>query len=123
MATMARRARSSTQLDDTDHAEQEPTMNDSEHPDRLDQGPRSQVPQQQPSEIHREREIIVTGGDRRSGASTAIVVIFALIALAVVAFIAFTYFERDGGTILPDEVDINIEVPAPSVPAPEGGGS
>ena len=102
-------------------------MNDSEHPDRPDQGPQSQVPQQpaqqQPSEIHREREIIVTGGDRRSGASTAIVVIFALIALAVVAFIAFTYFERDGGTILPDEVDINIEVPAPSVPAPEGGGS
>lgn len=74
---------------------------------------------QQPPEVHREREIIVTGG-RSSGASTAIVVIFALVVLGVVAFLAFTYFQRDGGG-LPDEVDINIEVPAPQPPATGGG--
>jgi hypothetical protein len=81
---------------------------------------RSEQVHQTPShEVHREREIIVTndGGRRGSGSSTAIVVIFALIALAVVAFLGFTFLERDGGTIVPDEIDITVEVPS------TGGGS
>ena len=81
---------------------------------------RSEQVHQTPShEVRREREIIVTndGGRRGSGASTAIVVIFALIALAVVAFLGFTFLERDGGTIVPDEIDITVEVPS------TGGGS
>lgn len=102
-------------------------MIDPEHPDRRDEDPGSQDPQrparQQPSEIHREREIIVTGGGRGSGSSTAIVVIFAILALGVLAFVAFTYFGGDDGRILPEDVDVDvdIELPAPSVPAPDGG--
>lgn len=72
-------------------------------------------PEQEPAtETFREREIIVTGGEgRRSGAGTAVVVIFALVALAVIVFVAFTILDRsdDGDGILPGDVDITIEVP------------
>jgi len=81
----------------------------------MDEQDRSEQGNKTPShEVHREREIIVTndGGRRGSGASTAIVVIFALVALAIVAFLGFTFLERDGGTIIPDEVDITVEVPS-----------
>jgi hypothetical protein len=108
-------------------------MNDAEHTDRPEEDAASQEPQrpaeQRPSEIHREREIIVTGGGagggrgRGSGPSTAIVAIFALVALGIVAFMALAYFGGDGWRILPGDrdIDIEIEVPVPSVPAPEGG--
>lgn len=87
-------------------------MNDQEH----DAAKRDEEPVRPPApEVHRERELIVTsgnGGGRGSGASTAIVVIFALVAIAILAFLAFTFFERDGNNILPDDIDINIEVPS-----------
>jgi len=63
-------------------------------------------------EVHRERELIVTNsGGRSSGAGTAVIVIFAFVALIVIAVVAFVFLQRDGGGIVPDEVDINIEVP------------
>jgi len=62
-------------------------------------------------EIRTEREIIVTGGDRRSsGPGTAVVMVFALIALAVIVVLGFAFFERDS-EIIPDDVNINIEMP------------
>lgn len=62
-------------------------------------------------EVRTEREIIVTGGDRRSsGPGTAVVLVFALIALAVIVFLGFAFFERDG-EIIPDDVNINIDLP------------
>ena len=110
-------------------------MNDGEHTDRHDedpsQGARSQGPGSegsgsqesqrpaapQPREIHRERETIVTGGGRRSGSSTAIVVISALVVLGIVAFIAITFFGGVGVTILPGEDGVDIETP--QIEAPE----
>ena len=81
-------------------------MNDADHDDQ---------PVQRPApEVHREREIIVTGGDRRgSGVSAAVVVIFALVALAIITFLAFTFLDRAGDDdgILPGDVDITVEVP------------
>lgn len=73
-------------------------------------------PTQEPIEPHNtqvrtEREIIVTGGDRRgSGPGTAVVLVFALIALAIIVFLGFAFFERDGG-IIPEDVNINVEMP------------
>jgi hypothetical protein len=83
-------------------------MTEPEHTHETSQQP----PQSPPPEVQREREIIVTpSGVRRSGSSTGVVVIFALVALAIIAFLAFTFFERDGGTMIPDEIDINVVVP------------
>jgi hypothetical protein len=80
-------------------------MNDSEN---IEQPSRTPSP-----EVHREREVIVSnGGGRGSGASTAIVVMFALVALSILAFLAFTFLERDGNGIVPDEIDLNIEMPS-----------
>jgi hypothetical protein len=62
-------------------------------------------------EVHRERELIVTGDGRRSGPGTVVIVIFALVALIIIGLVGFAYLERDGGSIIPDELDINIEVP------------
>jgi len=74
-------------------------------------------PVQQPApEVHREREIIVTGSEGRgSGASTAIIVIFSIVALAIITFLAFTFLDRErvGDGILPGDVDITIEIPKP----------
>jgi hypothetical protein len=77
-----------------------------------------QQPQPAP-EVHRERELIVTGGGRRSGPGTVVMVIFAFVALIVVGLLAFTFLDRDGGSIIPDELDINIQVP--EVPGGTGG--
>jgi hypothetical protein len=64
----------------------------------------------------REREIIISNsGGKGTGASTAIVAIFAVVALLIIGFLVFTFIEREGG-LLPDEIDVNIVVP-------EGGGS
>lgn len=69
-------------------------------------------PQQPTPEVHREREVIVTNsGGQRSGLSTLIMVIFASVALVVIVLLAFTFLQRDDDGILPDELDINIEVP------------
>jgi hypothetical protein len=74
----------------------------------------------QPSpEVHRERELIVTGDGGRSGPGTVMMVIFAVVALIVVGLLAFTFLERDGGSIIPDELDINIQVP--ETPGGTGG--
>jgi hypothetical protein len=62
-------------------------------------------------EVHRERELIVTGDSRRSGPGTVLMVIFAFVALAVIGLLVFTFLERDGDTIIPDELDINIQMP------------
>ena len=68
--------------------------------------------QPQPApEVHRERELIITGDGQRSGPGTVVMVIFALVALIIIGLVAFTFLERDGGSIIPDELDINIEVP------------
>ena len=105
-------------------------MNDAEH-DRNEQSgtpasgeqsrPQPQQPQRPPApEVHRERELIVTDSGRRgSGPGTAVIVIFAFAALIVVALLAFTFMQRDGGGIVPDELDINIEVP--EMPSGTGG--
>lgn len=88
-------------------------MNTSDSDDRPEQDDRSE--QRPAPEVHREREIIVTGSDGRgSGVSTAIVVIFALVALAIITFLAFTFLERSGDEdgMLPGDVDITIEVPS-----------
>ncbi|MEX2533530.1 MAG: hypothetical protein WD360_06160 [Nitriliruptoraceae bacterium] len=62
-------------------------------------------------EVRTEREILVTGGDRRSsGPGTAVVLVFALIALAAIVFLSFAFFERDGENI-PDDVNISIDLP------------
>jgi hypothetical protein len=91
-------------------------MNDSsqEHTER----PATSTPEERapsptpPPEVHREREIIISnGGERRSGPGTAIMVVFAFVALVVIAVLAFTFIQRDGGDIIPDELDINIEMP------------
>jgi hypothetical protein len=89
-------------------------MNDHDQPH-----PAAQPPERsQPAEIHREREVIVTGDSGRgSGLATSVVVIFALIALAVLAVLAFTFLERNGDGIIPDELDITVELPT------EGSGS
>jgi hypothetical protein len=77
-------------------------------------------PQQPAPEVHRERELIVTnGGGRGSGPGTVVIVIFAFAALIVVALLAFTFLQRDGGGIVPDELDINIQVP--EMPGGTGG--
>jgi hypothetical protein len=66
----------------------------------------------QPSpEVHREREVIVTGDGGRSGPGTVVMVIFAIVALIIIGLLAFTFLERDGESIIPDELDINIQVP------------
>jgi hypothetical protein len=69
--------------------------------------------QQPPPEVHREREIIVTGGDgRRSGPGMVIGVIVAIVALVVIGVVAFTFLQRDGGgSLVPDDVNINVELP------------
>jgi hypothetical protein len=84
-------------------------MNDHEH-DRSD-------PHQHAPEVQREREVIVTNtGGQRSGPGTALVVILGLVAVVVIAFIAFTFLERDGGEpLIPDDIDVNIQVPEPEV--------
>jgi hypothetical protein len=85
--------------------------------DEHDQPVRSQQPA---PEVHRERELIVTNdGGRRSGPGTVVMVIFAFVALIVVGLLAFTFLERDGGGIVPDELDINIVVP--EMPGGTGG--
>ena len=77
-------------------------------------------PQQPAPEGHRERELIVTdGGGRGSGPGTVVLVIFAFVALIVVGLLAFTFLERDGEGIVPDELDINIVVP--DMPGGTGG--
>jgi len=82
-------------------------MNDPDQTHRQSEQPA----RQQPPEVHREREVIVTGGsDRGSGAGTAVAVILGLVVLAVVAVLGFMYLQRDGGGI-PDEVDVNIQLP------------
>jgi len=64
-------------------------------------------------EVHRERELIVTDSGRRgSGGTTAIVVIFAIVALAILGFLAITFLQGDGEGIVPDEIDITMEVPS-----------
>jgi hypothetical protein len=84
---------------------------------------RSQPPaqSQQPApEVHRERELIVTNsGGRGSGPGTAVVMVIALVALIVIAVIGFTFLQRDGGGIVPDELDINIQMP--EMPGDTGG--
>jgi hypothetical protein len=99
-------------------------MND----DELDERPSSSTPDDRGAprppapEIHREREVIVTDvGGRGSGPGTAIIVIFAFVALLVIGAITFAVMQRDGGGILPDELDINIELP--EAPAETGGSS
>jgi len=67
-------------------------------------------PQRAP-EVHRERELIITGDGRRSGPGTVVMVIFAFVALIVIGLLAVAFLERDRGSIIPDELDINIEVP------------
>jgi len=83
-------------------------MSEPEHTERPEPTPSA--------EVHREREIIVTNsGGRGSGVSTALVVVFALVALAIVAviaFIALSTFDRDGGEILPDGIDITVVPPS-----------
>jgi hypothetical protein len=67
---------------------------------------------QPPPEVHRERELIVTGGgDRGSGPGTVVMVIFALVALVVITFLTFTFLDRSGDSLIPDEIDIEIELP------------
>jgi hypothetical protein len=91
-----------------DQGEEEQIMNEQEQYDRP---PRPVTPT---PEVHREREVIVTnGGGRGSGASTAIVVLVALVALAIIVFFAFTFLDREGDSIVPDELDITVEVPTP----------
>jgi hypothetical protein len=63
-------------------------------------------------EVHREREIIVTNsGGQRSGMGTAAIVVFGLIAVVALAFFAFLFLQREDGSIIPDDIDINVEVP------------
>jgi hypothetical protein len=79
-------------------------MNDQEHSHSSENRP--------PAEVHREREVIVTnGGGRRSGAGGAVLVIVALVAVVVLGFLAYTFLERDGGDIIPGDIDVNIQVP------------
>jgi hypothetical protein len=82
--------------------------------------PDGRAPTPRPApEVHRERELIVTdGGGRRSSPGTAVIVIFAFVALVAIAVLAFTFLQRDGGSIIPDELDVNIEVPE----VPSGSG-
>jgi hypothetical protein len=72
----------------------------------------SHEPVQRPTPApEREREIIISnGGGRGSGLSTAVVAIFAIIALLIVGFLVLTFIDREGG-LLPDEIDVNIQVP------------
>jgi hypothetical protein len=109
------------------HEEQEHVMNNSQHDPHEQSGTSSSDgrdqparPQQPAPEVHRERELIVTdGGGRGSGPGTVVMVIFAFVALIVVGLLAFTFLQRDGGGIVPDELDINIVVP--EMPGGTGG--
>jgi len=85
-------------------------MNDPEDTRQSTPQPMQQPAAPQP-EIHREREIIVTGDGGRSGPGTALLVIFAFVALVVIAVLAFTFLQRDGEGLIPDEIDVNVELP------------
>jgi len=88
-------------------------MNDQEHTHESEP-----VEQLRPAP-EREREIIISNsGGRGSGISTAVVVIFAIVALVVVVVLAIDFLQRED-SILPDGLDITVEVPE----VPEGGGS
>ena len=75
----------------------------------------------------REREVIVTNdGGRRSGFGGALAAVLAIVAIVIVVVVALNLLgDADTGSLIPEDVNVDIDVPdgggeAPAEPAPEG---